>query len=430
VATALKLSEEDSSTIDELKKQVERAWGMVEAATSREEAAKSAVERLQDDNGKLSSVLQKTQQLLGADTTLEDLLTQRDTLAAKLREAEHVIASERRRADEMERDMTVKGEKYKEKKAQVTELERQIAVKAAEEARDAKKRTGMEAELAHLRDQLAARLELVDKMKRSLADSEGKNEALEKQLTQHKNTMTASLAEFQKLHQNATKLATDLQEQVMQVALLKEEKAKAEKEVRVKAEEAAKERASLSKLQLRLESEARERERILRQLDEEKALSDRVRAELAVAEKSLDQEAVRAKATERAVARLDREKSAAEKKVATESSKAADALRDAETKTEEVGSLETENRRLAMEATKMRTVISVLERDRERIRGQVRVREAARAGESAGGDCSRAASLRTRGVEPSRHAFTSWKRGESACVTGVAAAASSAPLCL
>lgn len=371
VATALKLSEEDSATIDELKKQVDRAWAMVEAATAREEAGKAALEKAQEDGARLQSALQKTQQLLGADTSVEDILTERDTLAARLREAEHMIAAERRRNDEYVADITSKAEKYKEKKAQVTELERQLAVKAAEEARDAKKRTNLEAELAHLREQLTQRLELVERLRKAANDADARNTALDRQLAQQKTTMTTSLAEFTKLHANAAKLATDLQEQVMQVALLREEKGKLEKEVRGKLEEVAKERAAAAKLQAKLDSDARERERLLRTLDEEKTAAERLRAELEVAEKSLDQEAVRSKATERTVARLDREKAAVEKKATLEAGKAADAMREAESRGELVSAMESDNRRLLTEAAKMRTVIAVLERDRERMKGQL-----------------------------------------------------------
>ena len=38
VQQALKLSEEDAATIEELKKQIERAWNMVEQANGREAA--------------------------------------------------------------------------------------------------------------------------------------------------------------------------------------------------------------------------------------------------------------------------------------------------------------------------------------------------------------------------------------------------------
>lgn len=371
VESALKLSEEDSATIEELKKQVERAWSMVEAATVREEAAKGQIERLAEDNSRLTSALQKTQQLLGADTSIEDLLTQRDTLAAKLREAEARIEEEGQRCEELTRELATKTERFKEKKSQCSELERQLAVKAAEEARDSKKRTSLEAETAHLKEQLTLRLEAIERLKKSVADAEARAEALEKQLLTSKGTMSNSLLEYQKLHANASKLASELQESAMQAALVKEDKAKLEKELRQRAEDIAKERAIAAKLQAKLDAEGRERERLIRALDEEKANNDRLRAELEIAEKGLDQEAVRAKATERVVARLDREKATAEKKITSEQSKAADALREVAVKSEEVETMETENRRLTMEAAKMRNVISVLERDRERLKQQV-----------------------------------------------------------
>jgi chromosome segregation ATPase len=79
-------------------------------------------------------------------------------------------------------------------------------------------------------------------------------------------------------------------------------------------------------------------------LDEERVTSERMKAEIDSYEKSMDQEHLRAKATERTIARLDREKATVEKKITAEISKATEARQEVETKLEEVSSLEGENR--------------------------------------------------------------------------------------
>lgn len=372
VSTALKLSEDDNTTIEELKKQVERAWSMVEAANAREESANSTIERLQDEVGTLTSALQKTQSLLGADGSVEDIISSRDSIQTKLREAEQTIARERDRSDEVMKELTLKQDKYKEKKAQIKELERQLAAKASEEARDAKRRANLESEASHLREQLAGRTLAAEALKKAIDESEEKNTNLDKQLQNQRYAMTTSLNDFHKLHKEMAKIASDLDEQVRQSAQLKEEKLKAEKDMRLKAEEASRERAANARLQARAEADGRERERMQRQLDEEKVTAEGLRSQLEAAQKALDSEHLRIKATERTIARLDREKSTAEKKTTLESNKASEARIEVESKLEEVSGLEGDNRRLQLEATKMRTVISVLERDRERIRQQVR----------------------------------------------------------
>jgi outer membrane murein-binding lipoprotein Lpp len=85
VAQALKLSEEDNSTIDELKRQVEKAWTMVEAANSREEQANSTLDRLQTELHLANHQLQRHAELVGSDTTVEEIVALRDSLQAQVR---------------------------------------------------------------------------------------------------------------------------------------------------------------------------------------------------------------------------------------------------------------------------------------------------------------------------------------------------------
>lgn len=373
VTAALRLSDEDSATIDELKKQVERTWGLLEASTKREEAANDVIQRLQEEKDTLQTALQKTAQLVGGSggATIEQVVAQRDMLVAKVRETEALVAHERGRADELVRDLTRKQEKYKEQKAVIKEMERQLAAKAAEEARDAKKRSSLETEANHLREQLAQKVQAADALKRLLDEAEEKASGLEKQLAAQRHTMTTSLNEFQRLHKDTAKLAGDLEEQVRAVSLLREEKTAVEKELRLRVEETARERAAVARLTAKGESDARERDRVMRLLDDEKSRNEALRSELASYEKLADQEAIRTKATERTIARLDRERSTAEKRAAVVDTKLSDARLEIDGKLEDITALEADNRRLTAEASKMRGVIAVLERDRDRIRAQV-----------------------------------------------------------
>jgi len=356
-----------------LKKQVERAWGMVESSTKREEAANDVIQRLQEEKDTLQTALQKTAQLVGGSggATIEQVVAQRDLLVAKVRETEALVAHERSRADELVRDLTRKQEKYKEQKAVIKEMERQLAAKAAEEARDTKKRSSLETEASHLREQLVQKVQAFDALKRLLEEAEEKSSGLEKQLAAQRHTMTTSLNEFQRLHKDTAKLAGDLEEQVRAVSLLREEKTAVEKEMRLRIEETARERAAVARLTAKGESDARERDRVMRLLDDEKSRNEMLRSELASYEKLADQEAIRTKATERTIARLDRDRSTAEKRAAVVDGKLSDARLEIDGKLEDITALEADNRRLMAEASKMRGVIAVLERDRDRIRAQV-----------------------------------------------------------
>ena len=59
VQTALKLSEEDQSTIAALKKEIEKAWKMVDASHDKEARAKETIQQLKLETSNLSKLVEQ-----------------------------------------------------------------------------------------------------------------------------------------------------------------------------------------------------------------------------------------------------------------------------------------------------------------------------------------------------------------------------------
>lgn len=59
VATALKLSEEDQATIGSLRKEIEKAWKMLDAAQDREAKGKESVENLRTEIANLTRMVEQ-----------------------------------------------------------------------------------------------------------------------------------------------------------------------------------------------------------------------------------------------------------------------------------------------------------------------------------------------------------------------------------
>ena len=59
VQTALKLSEEDQSIIAALKKEIEKAWKMVDASHEKEVRAKETIQQLQEEITNLSQLVEQ-----------------------------------------------------------------------------------------------------------------------------------------------------------------------------------------------------------------------------------------------------------------------------------------------------------------------------------------------------------------------------------
>merc|ERR1711920_121902 len=59
VQTALKLSQEDQATITALKKEIERAWKMVETSHEKEQRAKETIQNLKSEISKLGRLVEQ-----------------------------------------------------------------------------------------------------------------------------------------------------------------------------------------------------------------------------------------------------------------------------------------------------------------------------------------------------------------------------------
>merc|ERR1719253_459977 len=84
VQTALKLSEEDQSTISALKKEIEKAWKMVDASHDKEARAKETIQQLKLEIGNLSRLVEQGAGLsLGQENTVNELSKQKEELTAE-----------------------------------------------------------------------------------------------------------------------------------------------------------------------------------------------------------------------------------------------------------------------------------------------------------------------------------------------------------
>lgn len=85
VQTALKLSEEDQMTISSLKKEVEKAWKMVDASHEKEARAKETISQLKLEISNLTSLVEQGAGIsLGEESTVNDLLRQKEELVKEL----------------------------------------------------------------------------------------------------------------------------------------------------------------------------------------------------------------------------------------------------------------------------------------------------------------------------------------------------------
>ena len=90
VQTALKLSQEDQNTIASLKREIEKAWKMVDAAHEKEGRAKETIQQLKHEIQNLSRLVEQGAGLsIGQESTVNELLKLKGELS-KERDAQAV----------------------------------------------------------------------------------------------------------------------------------------------------------------------------------------------------------------------------------------------------------------------------------------------------------------------------------------------------
>lgn len=100
VKGAIKLTQDDSSTIAMLRKEVEKCWKLVEAAKAKEESGRKLVAQLKDEIAKLQKVVEDGSGLsLGQDNQLNRLLKQTEELTRE-------VDSKNTKIDELETTKT------------------------------------------------------------------------------------------------------------------------------------------------------------------------------------------------------------------------------------------------------------------------------------------------------------------------------------
>ena len=100
VKGAIKLTQDDSSTIAMLRKEVEKCWKLVEAAKSREESGRKLIANLRDEIAKLQKVVEDGSGLsLGQDNKLNNLIKQSEELNRE-------VESKNAKIDDLEQSKT------------------------------------------------------------------------------------------------------------------------------------------------------------------------------------------------------------------------------------------------------------------------------------------------------------------------------------
>ena len=162
VKAALKLTQEDSSTITVLKREVDRAWRLVEQAKEKEEKARKIIQDLKGEIAHLHKIVEQGSGLtFSQDNNVQQMLQQKQALQQQLKQKDdHVAdlelakASIQEHANRLEAELLGVKEQHKKQvitnEEQATEITRMTrTIDNGKEEKNAAEKKKKEQEAAH-----------------------------------------------------------------------------------------------------------------------------------------------------------------------------------------------------------------------------------------------------------------------------------------
>merc|ERR1719399_2417861 len=187
VQTALNLSKEDQMTIQNLKKEIERAWKMVEASHEKEQRAKETIHNLKAEITNLNSLVEQGAGLsVNQENTVNSLITQRDELLKTRDKLETQVS----KMTQENITLTETVQKHESEKLQgeveATNLRDMLNAKRTEAEREARRRERLEKELQELKQTLEGRQRTLRQIQDGIKEQEAQKEVHDKELKEQK----------------------------------------------------------------------------------------------------------------------------------------------------------------------------------------------------------------------------------------------------
>jgi chromosome segregation ATPase len=267
VATALKLSQEDQATIASLKKEIDKAWKMVDASHEKEARAKETIQQLKVEINNLSKLVEAGAGLtIGQEATVSELMKQKEGLSRE-RDAEVAknVALRNEITELLEKVRGLESEKLGFEH-EVHTLKDMINMKKAESEREQRRKERLEKELKELKTLLETRNEEIAGKRTQIQQAQEAVTRLEHQLREQRAQTDRAARDFETLQTHQQKLQQDFEEQIHNNTQLLAENSQRALELKAREEEIAHVKAEVSRVNKVRESLAKQ----LKKLDEAK----------------------------------------------------------------------------------------------------------------------------------------------------------------
>ncbi|KAK0049011.1 cilia- and flagella-associated protein 58-like [Biomphalaria glabrata] len=238
VVTALKLSQDDQSTIASLKKEVEKAWKMVDAAHEKEVKSKETAQRLKAEIEQLSKLVEQGAGLsMGQDHSVnellkvkEDLTRERDDQLTEITKLRDLLAQAKAQQQKLEADKADAEEK-------IQQLNTDIQMRNNEAQREGRKRDKLERDLTQAKADLDSKNSEIKKMQSQIEHYKEEKDILDQQLKEQRVLSERTLKDAEVLNNRLQKLTSEYESQLISADNLAQENQTRAAELKLKEDE-------------------------------------------------------------------------------------------------------------------------------------------------------------------------------------------------
>lgn len=367
VSTALKLSQEDQTTISSLKKEIEKAWKMVDAAHEKETRARETIQALKHEITNLTKLVEQGAGLnMGQDNSVQELMRAKEELTKERDQKLTEIVKLRKELTDASESLTAAENEKTEALLKISELKEDIQVKNNEAQREMRKKEKMEREFKESKSEAETKsLELKSKQIQ-LQRAQEETLRIEQQLKEQRILNERAVKDTELLNNRLIKLQQDFDTQLSAAEQLAQENNAKTIELRGKEDEVN----SLKQDSVRLTRQREAIQRKLRTIEEQKVETEHqketLKNQINALEKEVEATKKQQEVDKKAIDDLVRERDILNKNL----------LKSADATQKQLGlvrlheqakkNLEQEIQNYKDEAQKQRKIIYQLEKERDR----------------------------------------------------------------
>ncbi|XP_062927180.1 cilia- and flagella-associated protein 58 [Mobula hypostoma] len=367
VTTALKLSQDDQSTIDSLKQEIEKAWKMVDTALEQEKRGKETIRSLKQEISNLTRLVEQGAGLsLGQESSVNDLLKIQEQLTKERDELLKEVVTLREKVAEMATREEELDHLKTESDQNMAQLQHDIQMRENEIAREVRRKEKLSKELTRMKGELDENQAEIKSLMAQQQKVKDEHQKLDLQLKEQKILNERSSKDLELLNQKFLKLQQENEQQIMITDQLTVENQQKLMDLKAKEEDVA----QLNQEVVKLTKTREVLQRKLHQVEDQKLDLDHQRETLknltVSLEKELESTKKQVELDKKAVDELVRERDILNKNVlkavgATEKQKNLVMLHEQSKKV-----LDQEIQNYNLEAQKQRKIIFHLEKERDR----------------------------------------------------------------